>query len=197
MDSEQVLVLTRWGIKWLKFAWKVAVEGNSANRFTRQLIEKLDEEKGDPEDFVDVHVHRTIHTIQNEVDGTVVVGDVTRKKAVLRKGRRSSFAASIAREAYNKFGERPMSEANVLVTRKWLQKLLAEPKYKDLRTCDKNLAIDRALFLSFVPTKDFLMMKKAVVTQTWKDRVGGENVFGKVFRLIKGSGSDEPDLQLI
>jgi hypothetical protein len=80
-----------------------------------------------------------------------------------------------------------MSEANILVTRKWIQKLLDEPKYKDLRVCDKNIAIDRALFLSFVPTNAFRVMKLAVETKAWKDRCANENVFGKVFRMIGGS----------
>ena len=88
-----------------------------------------------------------------------------------------------------------MTEANVLVTRRWLQKLLAEPEYKDLRTVDKNIAIDRALFLSFVPTNDFRKMKLAVATRAWQDRVdprgllGG--IFGKAFMLVRNEIPDD------
>lgn len=109
---------------------------------------------------------------------------------MLKKGNRSRFAASVAKLAYNKFGERPMSEANLLVTRKWLQKLLEDGDYKDLRTVDKNLAIDRALFLSFVPTNDFRKMKLAISTRAWEKRVDNAGVFGGVFGKVFGFTRD-------
>nr|WRQ65356.1 tombus P33-like protein [Tolivirales sp.] len=199
VDAQQILVLTKWGGRWLKHAWGLMVEGGARNQVAASLLAKLDAEKGDPEQYVDAHVYESTHTVHNAVSGTKTMGTVQRTKAVLQKGRRSNFAACIAQIAYNKFGERKMSEANILVTRKWIQKLLDEPKYKDLRMCDKNLAIDRALFLSFVPTNAFRQMKLAIETPAWKDRCANENVFGKVFRLISGSavaGSD-PGYEMI
>jgi hypothetical protein len=72
--------------------------------------------------------------------------------------------------------------------------LLEEAEYKDLRTCDKNIAIDRALFLSFVPTNAFRQMKVAVQTRAWKNRVDVGGVFGKVFCLMtQREASSEAD----
>nr|WRQ65450.1 tombus P33-like protein [Tolivirales sp.] len=190
-DSEQVVVLTRWGARWLRFAWNLVVDGTRKEVFTKAILRELDSVVDDPEDFIDGHVHTSKHVITNSV-GETVVGEVVRTKKVIRKGRRSSFAAAIAHEAYNKFGARPLTEANVLVTRKWLQKLLEEKKYADLRTCDRNIAIDRALFLSFVPSDSFRAMKLAVATNAWKDRCDDSTVFGKVFRLV---GRGKPALQ--
>jgi hypothetical protein len=94
----------------------------------------------------------------------------------------------LAKQAYNKFGARPVSEANLLVTRKWLQKLVEE-SFKDLRTCDKNIAIDRALFLSFVPTLSFNQMKTLIDTGVFQDRINNvqPSLFGRVFSLKKGT----------
>jgi hypothetical protein len=195
VDSEQIVVLTKWGVRWLKHAWDVVVHGTPRVQFTKNLISKFDDVAEDPLEYVDGHVYTSVHHVYNKGVRTVV-GEVERKKKVIRKGRRSYFASSVAKLAYNKFGERPMSEANILVTRKWLQKLLDEPEYKDLRTCDKNLAIDRALFLSFIPTNSFRQMKLAVATNAWKDRCDNETVFGKVFRLANW-GSDPGSLDLV
>jgi hypothetical protein len=197
MDVEQVIVVTQWGAKWLKYAWDVMLVGNRKERVALSILKKLDECVDDPECFVDVHQYSSLHTVVNKVDGVTYHGPVVRTKAVLKRGRRSSFSASVAQLAYNKFGERPMSEANVLVTRRWLQKLLDDKKYKDLRTCDKNLAIDRALFLSFVPTNSFRAMKLAVATSAWKDRCDNESVFGRVFRLVGLSSATSAGLDLI
>jgi hypothetical protein len=197
-DGEQLLVLTRWGVKWVKFVWNYYMEDSSAEKFAKRVLADFDSVTDDPIDYVDAHVYESVHTITNKVTGTQEVGRVERKKKVLQKGRRSLFAASIAKLAYNKFGERPMSEANVLVTRKWIQKLLEEPEYKDLRTCDKNLAIDRALFLSFVKTQSFRAMRLALTTKAWEDRNKDDGVFGKVFRLVRGGvpRQDEAILRL-
>lgn len=183
-DSEQVIVLTKWGVKWLKFAWGIAVNGTKREQVASNILRELDTVEQDPECYVDAHVYTSTHVVHNSVDGSRVVGSVERRKKILRKGRRSQFSAAIAQLAYNKFGERPMSEANILVTRKWIQKVLEEQRYSDLRTCDKNLTIDRALFLSFVPTNSFRAMKLAVQTNAWKDRCDDNSVFGKVFRLV-------------
>jgi hypothetical protein len=183
--GQQTLVLTRWGAKWLEYAWGVVTKGSTKERFTKEVLCQLDAQVHDPIEFVDTHTYTSTHTIHDK-NGEVKKEEVVRTKKVIKRGKRSSFSSALAQLAYNKYGERPMSEANILVTRKWLQKQLEEPEYKDMRVCDKNIAVDRAVFLSFVPTNDFRKMKLAVQTKTWKDRCDSENVFGKVFRLVSG-----------
>jgi len=180
VDLDQVLVLSKWGARWIKHAWNIVVEGSTKEQFANRVLDKFATETHDPVEYVDMHSYESTHTITNS-HGSKLVGKVERTKKVLTKGRRSNFSCAIAQLAYNKFGERPMSEANVLVTRRWIQKLLEEENYKDLRVCDKNIAIDRALFLSFVPTTAFQKMKIATQTKSWKHRVSGAGVFGKVF----------------
>jgi len=119
---------------------------------------------------------------EDDVIREVVSRKITQK---LAKKQRSNFSAAVAKVAYNKFGERQMTAANIMVTRKWIQKYLADT-FKDLRTCDKNIAIDRALFLSFVPTEDFLKMRIIMETKAVQDRLGGDSVFGRVFQLRRG-----------
>jgi hypothetical protein len=198
--ADQAVVLTVWGAKWLKHAWNYVADGGTSGQVAKEVLINMDACNEDPLDYVETHVYNHEHKIIATTDGVqkeeVLVTE--RVKKVLRKGGRSKFSAAIAKQAYNKFGERPMSQANILVTRKWLQKLLAEPEYKDLRTCDKNIAIDRALFLSFVPTKDFLKMKMAVATRPWEKRVTGAGMWGfwdRVFAIGPISGLDGLDNQ--
>jgi hypothetical protein len=105
-DAQQILLLTRWGARWLQHAWGLVVAGGTRNKVATDLLNKLDAEKGDPEQYVDAHVYESTHTIINSVTGTKEVGKVRRTKAVLQKGRRSNFSACIAQLASNKFGER-------------------------------------------------------------------------------------------
>lgn len=183
-------VILKWGVEWMRRALfgDIRVE-----EFTIDMVRTLDTEANDPMDYVETHTYVNEHVVVVQGE-TEKVERVSRTKKVLRKGKRSNFAACVAHEAYNKFGARPMTEANVLVTRRWLQKLLSEPSYSDLRTVDRNIAIDRALFLSFVPSNEFRKMKVAIASRAWQKRVdpagllGG--LFGKAFMLIR---DDVPD----
>jgi hypothetical protein len=191
MDSatvDQYVVLTKWGVKWLKFAWNYAVEGGPANKFAKVALAELDKCAEDPADYIDGLVYENKKSVFHGRGSTpIAVGVVEKRKYMIRKGNRSKFSSSLAKLAYNKFGNRGMTEANLLVTRKWLQKYLDEQSYKDLRTCDKNIAIDRALFLSFVPTTDFQKMYLATTTKSWVDRLNADNVFGRIFRFASAA----------
>lgn len=186
-NTEQLVVITKWGMRWLKFACDYALNGSPAHKFAKDILQTFDAVDEDPLTYVDTHIMTVEKRVVDHKALVVRATEVKKVKKVLKKGLRSAFAASVAKVAYNKFGERKMTEANVLVTRKWLSKYLAEDEFKDLRTCDKNLAIDRALFLSFIPTKDFQAMRIATATGVWKDRTSGDSVFGKIFRLVSGS----------
>ncbi len=176
--KSDAVVVSRWGAKWLKYAYNLVVVGREPEQRAKALLEQLDSDEVDePVDYV----VNTTDTLTREVENrdVVEVTVVTKKKSRLQKGKRSQFAKSLGQLAYNKFGERPMSEANLMVTRRWLQKQLESDELKDLRTVDKNIAIDRALFLSFVPTKAFLKMKVYSATAQWEKRVTGSELFGK------------------
>nr|AWS06677.1 RdRP small subunit [Maize-associated tombusvirus] len=181
-------VITQWGLQWLK---RTLFGDVAVNKVAVEELKKFDLEDNDPLDYVEKHTHTFSHDVV--VQGKVVKRESTTKtKKVLMKRNRTNFACAVAKEAYNKFGARPMSDANVLITRKWIQKFLAGDDYQDLRTCDKNIAIDRALFLSFVPTEDFRMMKVCTGSRAWQKRTDPNGLlnglFGKAFRL----SADEP-----
>ncbi len=189
-EVENICVITKWGYEWLK---RAVFGGESINKFTKKAIHELDVEDNDPCDYIETHTYTNQHDVKS--NGVFIKSDsIIRKKLVLSKGKRTKFASCVAHIAYNKFGNRAMSEANVLVTRRWIQKLLEEPEYKDLRTVDKNIAIDRALFLSFVPTNEFRKMKIAVATNEWQKRVDPKGllagIFGRAFMVVK---DDVPD----
>jgi hypothetical protein len=196
VDPQQVLVISSWGQKWLRYAWDRLIHGSRAEQFAKGMVQVLDAIEDEPLAYAEEIVQIDEKVVHDFIGKTRFERSRQRRekrRLVLKKGNRSRFAASIAKLAYNKFGERPMSESNILVTRKWLQKLLEDGEYKDLRTVDKNLAIDRALFLSFVPTNDFRKMKLAISTRAWEQRVSNAGVFGgifgKVFGFTKDSGA--------
>jgi hypothetical protein len=194
---EDVVYLSRWGQRWLKHAWNIVVAGGPAERLARSVLGKFDEVTCEPLDYTATHIYENTHTVLNYADpDATAIQSVVREKKVILKGQRSKFSAAVAKLAYNKFGERPMSEANLLVTRRWIQKLLEGNEYKDLRTVDKNIAIDRALFLSFVPTKDFQKMRMILTTAAWEERNKAENVFGGFWSRVFGVGPVDPSLPM-
>jgi hypothetical protein len=183
-------VITKWGMEWLR---RTLFGDLNVDTFVTDAVRSLDVEANDPLDYVETHEHTFSKAVV--VQGQQVkLERVVKTKKVLKKGKRTNFSSALAHLAYNKFGARPMTEANVLVTRKWLAKLLSEPEYKDLRVVDRNIAIDRALFLSFVPTNEFRAMKIACATRTWQKRVDPKGLlgglFGKAFMLVR---DDVPD----
>lgn len=187
IENDPVIKLTKFGQMWLKKAfvevWEYIKNGPSTERLAKKVAEEFDLVEEEPKEYIEVTSQVLNTTVV--VNGTVKseVSNV-KKRTKLVKGARSKFACAVAKRVYTKFGNRPMTEANVLVTRRYLVKLI-ENDYPDLRTVDKNVAIDRALFLSFVPTKEFLSMKLVFETETMKTRITGEKetLFGRIFRV--------------
>jgi len=200
--ADPVIVMTHWGANWLGRAWKLWRNGGPAGLYATNILAKLDEIEGEPEEYVETHTKEEIKTIivpRKDENGKFVSDEVVRQVRVkivkkLKKGHRSSFAAAVAKQAYNKFGERTYSEANVLVTRRWLQKYFDDVKFTDLRTVDKNNAIDRALFLSFVPTRDFQQARIAMATKQWQARVAASGSFKGFWTTVFGVGIVEPGI---
>jgi hypothetical protein len=138
------------------------------------MLLAVDENEADPEEYLEVHEYISTHRVSSTRDPIGTTEERRLRKKRVRRGKRTSFAISVSKLAYNKFGNRVMNEANVLVTRKWIQKLLEEQKFADMCTCDKNVAIDRALFLSFVPTFGFTQLERLIKVGALAKRIEGE-----------------------
>jgi hypothetical protein len=179
---EDSLILTRWAGKWLKYAFNVVIGNSPVEQTGKLLLKAFDSVEDEPADLVEVHevtLERTVTTTQT---GTITVLKNEKRSHKLRKGKRSAFAMGLAKRAYVKFGARPVSQANVLVTRKWVTKLI-EDEFKDLRTCDKAIAIDRATFCSFIPTMAWNNTKFVVENSTnVSERIDGLSVFDRIAR---------------
>jgi hypothetical protein len=196
--ADKTIVITHWGKTWLGKAWNLWRNGGPPGVYAKQILDKLDSIDEEPEEFVETHTKEEIKTVVKPIfdkkTKMFVRDDVIREVRVkivkkLKKGQRSNFAAAVAKHAYNKFGERPHTEANVLVTRRWLQKYFDDAKFTDLRTVDKNMAIDRALFLSFVPTRDFQKSKIATATRQWQKRMDSKSAFAGFWTTVFGVGT--------
>lgn len=68
-----------------------------------------------------------------------------------RPARLQKMAAALAHEAYFQFGFRPRSDANLLITRKFMRDRLTT--FRDLRAKDAATIVDMALYLSFLPSQ--------------------------------------------
>jgi hypothetical protein len=189
IDSDQIIVLSKWAVKWVRFAFDRLVNGSDVHQYAVKLLDELDACESSPIEFVEEHVVTLTKTVKCKGLIQTPLQNV-KKTARLVKGKRSVFAMCLAKEAYLKFGKRPLNDANLIVTRKWLVKFLEQEDYKDLRTNDRVLAIDRALFLSFVPTIVYNNMKVVAEDQLVQSRIAGSlTSFGKVFSL--GGSSNE------
>lgn len=192
---EPACVVTKWGVEWLKHVWHEMVGGHSVKQLAKKIVKEFDEVGDNPEHFVEEHTITREKSVRDRETGQVEVQKVSVTTLKLKKGKRSKFAVAIANLAYNKFGQRAFTEANVMVTRRWIQKWLDQEKFADLRLVDKNNAIDRALFLSFLPTDSFRLMQLVKSTKQWEERTDPEGVlkrglFGRVFRLVRHDVSD-------
>jgi len=81
---------------------------------------------------------------QKREDEAGVVRERVRSKPGL------AIAMALARRAYLQFGPRPRTEANELITRKFLRDVVLE--LRDLRIKDACAVVDVALSLSFLPS---------------------------------------------
>lgn len=181
IEPEQVIVLSKWAVKWVKFAYDRLMNGSEVHQYAEKLLVELDACEESPIEYVEEHVVTLTKTVKCKGLIQTPINNIKKTRRLV-KGKRSRFAMCLAKEAYLKFGKRPLNEANTLVTRKYLVKFLEQEDYADLRTVDKILAIDRALFLSFVPTIVFNDMKVVAEEKTVQNRMSGMTTsFGKVF----------------
>jgi hypothetical protein len=182
--TDQVVVLSKWGCKWMKFAFDRLVHGSTVHQYAEKLLGELEATTASPVSFLQVEEVNFKKTVSTGGETKTVINNV-KKTARIQKGGRSRFAMALAKEAYLKFGARPFTQANTLVTRKWLVKCLEGAEYRDMRTCDKIIAIDRAMFLSFVPTIVHNNMRVAMQDDSIVGMITGKvHQFGKVFSVM-------------
>jgi len=103
-------------------------------------------------------------------------------KQPLLEGRFSKFAVALGWEAYDQFGRRERTEANLLITRKWLRDRCR--MFPDLRKCDSSRAIDLALDFSFLPTQESKRGDILREQRSWTTRMspGGTTVWSRLFK---------------
>jgi len=119
--------------------------------------------------------------------GGVGTGTPGSRMLRVRAQRLRQISDAVAHEAYAQFGHRPRSEANLLITRKFMRDKLQS--YVDLRAKDIGTAIDQALYLSFLPS---IALKEAnSVDRTWVFEVramdfegGSWGIFAWAWRLM-------------
>jgi len=86
------------------------------------------------------------------------------------KGATGKLALVAADEAYLQFGRRERSQANDLVTRKFLRDWLRERP--GLRAKDLSAIIEVALSLSYVPPKEYVVVSGYEQTRAYRSVVG-------------------------
>jgi len=97
-----------------------------------------------------------------------MLSSVAKMAPRIRKRARQIGANSLALNAYLKFGKRPKSPANVIITRKYVSDLLVDNK--DLRLRDKVELMDMAVFLSFLPSETSLLCNEMERTKSYAGR---------------------------
>lgn len=138
-------------------AWQLHVRARRTIEFHADLEEDLDEglaaEVGPPVPDIE----------PGEAQGEPGVAQVPPR---VRPRRFEALASSLAWECYAQFGARERTEANILVSRKFMRDLLDEKR--GLRAKDRARLIDRALLLSFMPTAELRDIVKQSTSWVWR-----------------------------
>jgi len=131
--------------------------------YTKRLLEEFDIKEGCLEE--EIENNRRLNGL---AIGGPVVGEVVVRLGRWSKQSRRGMAFEVAAKAYFQFGHRSESEANELITRKFMRDALAD--YKDLRAKDASAIIDMALPLSFLPSQQRILMNGLKKTTAWRSR---------------------------
>lgn len=150
-----ILLVCMW---WLvRYAYSLRWE-----RRAREVIHDLDRFDDNLGEIV--HEVRELYGV-GEAD--VVAGRPVRLLRY-RAHRAREMVIALADKAYFQFGHREVSDANKLITRKYMRDILVE--LKDLRIKDANIIIDGALLLSFLPSAELRRMTEISRTRTYGRR---------------------------
>jgi len=101
---------------------------------------------------------------------------------------RGNLARALGLVGYCQFGPRPRTEADVLVTRKFLRDHF--DNYPRVRRCDRAHIIDMAVELSYVRSTTAVSMDRLISTWSWAARSNRETLFTRWWNWV----STTPDL---
>jgi len=146
--------------------------GDYANDYPKVLAKKRAEApKARPESQADIADDDLVQQLIGK-DSANEVMPLSHGRAPARfksKTRIQRIAIALAGECYFKFGRRPKSEANVLISRKWMRDRMEE--VKDFRKKDAASVIDIALALSFYPSVEAREMDQHLSTAVSASRM--------------------------
>jgi len=144
-------------------------ESNQADILRETICAAVEEAHVDANDYVEEHIDTTVKNTYNNGEVTQIVTRV-RKTSRLVKGNRSKFAGSLAQRIKVKFGTLKYTEANRIMVHRWLSKIV-EDEFKDLRTVDKVLALERATFMAFIVSEDYARFQVLFESEKMSDRL--------------------------
>lgn len=143
----------------------------------------------------EVNARSTISDVDNHVDAVEEIvavvdaanarrGDDVPPLPVPRyRGRaRGQLSAALGLVGYCQFGPRLRTEADVLVTRKFLRDHL--DNYPRVRGCDRAHVVDRAVELSYVRTTTAVKMDRLISSWSWAARVNRETLFTRWWNWV-------------
>lgn len=153
----------------VNIVWVVAALANArVERLKRErraqlLIDGFDSHETDLED-----------AIENErgeaglLAGGIAGPQPKPKRLRFRRQKAQEVAFGLADAAYFQFGPRVKTQANEMITYKFMRDLIGE--YKDLRKRDQKEILAAALHLSFVPSRTWQVMNELAQTEVFKLR---------------------------
>jgi len=170
LEENVFVAITVFCQTWLCKAFGLSKrESNQADILRETICAAVEEAHVDANDYIEEHIDTSVKNTYNNGEITQIVTRV-RKTARLVKGNRSKFAGSLAQRVKVKFGTLKYTEANRIMVHRWLSKVVEE-EFKDLRTVDKVLALERATFMAFVVSEDYARFKVLFESDKMSDRL--------------------------
>jgi len=173
LEESPFVAVTCFCMRWLQKAMNMRIKNDDKLGALKEVVVAAIESDNNDKPLLDfTEQYEDITTLaRHNMGETTIVETRRRVRTKIRKGYRSLFAARLACEAKLKFGNMSYNEANIMMVRRWLSKMLDVPEYKDLRITDKLLALDRAVFMAFVVSEDFKRYKVLFENKLMNDRI--------------------------
>jgi hypothetical protein len=170
VEENPFVTVTMFCQKWFQRAFGVEIKDTRRIELLKEIVtETMEKAVDEPADYTEIHVDESLLvTFKNGEEVRELVKRRERRR--ITKGCRSMFAASLATRVKVKFGTLHYNEANQIMVHRWLSGIVDE-EFKDLRNCDKALALERATFMSFVTSADFSRFKVLFEDKLMQDRL--------------------------